>query len=91
MVQLTSADEGIDIFNFSDGRVIAVGNQALDRIKEAVNVDDRSGIAEFRFEITEPPFPVFVGDSHVGVARTETAAANETKLLLSSKCVYQTT
>ena len=71
--------------------MVAVGDDALDGVEEAVDVDDGPRVAEFRLQVTEPPFPVFVGDSHVGVARTETAAANETKLLLSSKCVYQTT
>jgi len=60
--------------------MVAVGDDALDGVEEAVDVDDRPRVSELRLEVTEPPLPVLIGDPHVGVAQTETAAERGAKL-----------
>ena len=40
---LTSVDEGIDILDLPDGRVVAVGHQGLHGVQQAVNIDDGPG------------------------------------------------
>ena len=42
--QLTSGYKSVDIFDFSNGRMITVTHDILDGIDEAVNVDNRSRI-----------------------------------------------
>ena len=40
---LTSVDEGIDILDLPDGRVVTVGHQGLHGVQQAVNIDDGPG------------------------------------------------
>ena len=53
--------------------MVAVGDDALDGVKEAVDVDDGPRVAEFRLQVTEPPLPVLVVAAHVGVVQAEAA------------------
>jgi hypothetical protein len=36
--KLTSVDEGVDVFNFSKGGMIAVRHQGLHRVQQAVHI-----------------------------------------------------
>ena len=40
--KLTSVDEGIHVLNLPDGGVVAVGDQRLHRVQQAVHIDDGS-------------------------------------------------
>ena len=59
-MSLTSADEGVDVFNLSDGRVIAVSDQGLYSVEQAVDVDDGAGVADAVLKLPQPLKPVLV-------------------------------
>ena len=46
MFQLTSVDEGVDVFDLPDRRMVAVRHQGLDCIQEAVHIYNRPGIRQ---------------------------------------------
>jgi hypothetical protein len=61
---LTSADECVDVLDLPDGRVVAVGHQALHGVEQAVDVEDGAGVADLGLEFAEPPPAVFVDRPH---------------------------
>ena len=46
MFQLTSVDEGVDVFDLPDRRMVAVRHQGLDCIQQAVHIYNRPGIRQ---------------------------------------------
>ena len=57
---LTSADECVDVFDFSDGGMVAVCHEGLDGVQETVHVDDGPRVPDPVLEFPEPVQPVLV-------------------------------
>ena len=61
LYKLTSVDEGVNVFNFSDGWMVAVCHQGLHRVQEAVHIDDGPVVLDPVLQHAEPPPSVIVG------------------------------
>ena len=58
--KLTSVDEGVYVFYFSDGWMVTVRHQGLDCIQETVHVDDGPVILDPVLQHAEPSPPIIV-------------------------------